>query len=167
MSQPEPSSLFFTDDELDNLARTADALSAYLGKPVLAEVMDASETGFEWVIFAIPLGKDEDDSEITVVQIGGANTRLLGSQGGLNIAANETYSCQFLWAIQLSDTENIRYIKIDDQGDDVAWSNELSELLPFHIDGDVYADDDTPANTDESVDPLSLPRNTNSNNTLH
>lgn len=164
MSQPEPSTLLFTDDELDNLARTADALSAYLGKPVLAEVMDASETGFEWVVFAIPLGKDEDDSEITVVQIGGANTRLLGSQGGLNIAANETYSCRFLWAIQLSDTENIRYVKLDDQGDDVGWSNNLNELLPFHIDGDVYGDDDEADEADGAIEKIVLP---NSTNTLH
>ena len=124
-----PQPLVFTSDELELLARTADALSAYLGKPVLAEVVDASETGFEWVIFAIPLAVDDDDDEITVVQVGGAKARLLGSQGGLHIAENETYSCQLLWAVQLSDTENIRYIKLDDQGDDVAWSNELSDIF--------------------------------------
>lgn len=159
--------LLFTNDELELLARTADALSAYLGKPVLAEVMDASETGFEWVMFAIPLGTDDDDSELTIVQIGGANSRLLGSQGGLNIAANETYSCQFLWAVQLSDIENVRYIKLDDQGDDVAWSNDLNDLLPFQIEADVYGDDDEDNNdTDDDFDPARVQPNPNPD-TLH
>lgn len=160
--------LLFTNDELDLLARTADALSAYLGKPVLAEVMDASETGFEWVMFAIPLGSDDDDSELTIVQIGGANSRLLGSQGGLKIAANETYSCQFLWAVQLSDIENVRYIKLDDQGDDVAWSNDLNDLLPFQIEADVYGDDDEDNNDtdDDDFDPARVQPNPNPD-TLH
>lgn len=132
--------LTFTGDELDTFARTADALSAYLGKPVLVEIIDASETGFEWALFAIPLGIEEDDTEVTVVQVGGAKARLLGSQGGLN-TADETYTCRFLWAIQLSDVEGVRFIKIDDQGEDVAWSNELTEVLPFDLEGDVLADE--------------------------
>ncbi|MCQ9617125.1 hypothetical protein L1889_10800 [Paenalcaligenes niemegkensis] len=155
MSQTPKSPFVFTDDELDTLARTADALSAYLGKPVLAEVVDASETGFEWVIFAIPLDVNDDDTTITVVQIGGAKARLLGSQGGLNIGVNESYSCQYLWAIQLSDTENIRYIKLDDQGDDVAWSDSLEDILPFQIDSDVLADDDE-ADVDK-YEPVQIP----------
>lgn len=139
----DSASLRFSEADIDLLARTADALSAYLGKPVLAEVMDASETGFEWVVFAIPLNVEEDAADMTVVQIGGANSRLLGSQGGVKLAENETYSCRFLWAVQRTDLEGIRYVKLDDQGDDVGWSETLNELLPFDLSvDDELADDD-------------------------
>src|SRR5690606_474414 len=42
-AQPPASPARFSTQELDMLARTADALSAYLGKPVLAEVMQGDE----------------------------------------------------------------------------------------------------------------------------
>ncbi|MGG4773671.1 hypothetical protein E4695_00920 [Alcaligenaceae bacterium 429] len=138
----DSASLLFTEADIDLLARTADALSAYLGKPVLAEVMDAGETGFEWVIFAIPLNVEDDSTDMTVVQIGGANSRLLGSQGGVQLAENETYSCRFLWAVQRIDMEGIRYVKLDEQGDDVGWSETLNELLPFDLSIDDEPDDE-------------------------
>src|SRR5690625_1480157 len=97
------STLTFSNADIELLARTADALSAYIGKPVLAEIMDAEETGYEWIAFAIPLDINEDDTNIPVIQIGGANARLIGSQGGVHVNANETYSCRFLWAIQCAD----------------------------------------------------------------
>jgi len=123
--------LTFSNTEIELLARTADALSAYIGKPVLAEIMDAEETGYEWVAFAIPLDINEDASNIPVIQIGGANTRLIGSQGGVHLDTNETYSCRFLWAIQCADIGPIRYIKVNQEGDEIGWAEELIELLPF------------------------------------
>ena len=75
--------LNFTAEELDLLGRTADALSAYMGKPVLAEVVDASETGFEWVIFAIPLDVEDGGEDKVIVQIGGPGARIVGNKGGL------------------------------------------------------------------------------------
>lgn len=138
----DSASLLFTEADIDLLARTADALSSYLGKPVLAEVMDASDTGFEWVVFAIPLNVEEDSTDMTVVQIGGANARLLGSQGGVQLAENETYSCRFLWAVQRIDMEGIRYVKLDEQGDDVGWSETLNELLPFDLSVDDEPDEE-------------------------
>nr|WP_159436833.1 hypothetical protein [Paenalcaligenes hominis] len=50
----DSTALVFSTEDIELLARTADALSSYLGKPVLVELIDASETGFEWAIFAIP-----------------------------------------------------------------------------------------------------------------
>src|SRR5690606_16848666 len=78
MSTEETPPLVFTADELDLLGRTADALSAYMGKPVLAEIMDAEETGFEWVIFAVPLDVQDNPDDHVVVQIGGADARFVG-----------------------------------------------------------------------------------------
>src|SRR5690625_2572724 len=117
--------LTFSNADIELLARTADALSAYIGKPVLAEIMDAEETGYEWVAFAIPLDINEDDANIPVIQIGGANTRLIGSQGGVHVNANETYSCRFLWAIQCADIGPIRFIKVNQEGDEIGWAEEL------------------------------------------
>ncbi|MGE4368480.1 MAG: hypothetical protein AB7E12_02255 [Burkholderiaceae bacterium] len=123
--------LYFTADELDVLGRTADALTAYMGKPVIAEVIDGEETGFEWVIFAIPLDVSDEPDGIVHVQVGGKATRLLGNSGGLALDQGEVYDCQFLWAIQLSDLPGVRYIKVDDEGDEVGWSDSLADLLPF------------------------------------
>lgn len=155
--------LVFTPDELDLLGRTADALSAYMGKPVLAELIDAEETGFEWVIFAVPLGVEEDIDDITVVQIGGPGARLLGNKGGLAIKDGEVYDCEYLWAIQRADLEHIRYIKVDHAGDEVAWTDTLAEILPFVVqdeglmpdddDDDRDAGDDGPDDDIEGADP--------------
>ncbi len=135
--------LTFSNTEIELLARTADALSAYIGKPILAEIMDAQETGYEWVAFAIPLDINEDDSNIPVIQIGGANARLIGSQGGVHLNPNETYSCRFLWAIQRADIGPIRYIKINQEGDEIGWAEELVELLPFEFDEEHDNDEPT------------------------
>ncbi|HEU0229387.1 MAG TPA: hypothetical protein VFR20_02340 [Burkholderiaceae bacterium] len=141
--------LTFTPHELELLARTADALSAYMGKPVLAEVVDAEEAGFEWVIFAVPL-----ESEATcdaTVQIGGPNARLLGQKGGLTLHSDDVFECEFLWAIQLTDVRGIRFIKIDGHGNEVAWTETLNEILPFVLnDTPVPEDDDNDEDDDDS-----------------
>lgn len=147
-SPRSPDTLRFTDPELDTLARTADAMSAWIGKPVLAQVVDAAETGYEWVVFAIPLLPHQDTSDITVVQVGGPDTRIIGSQGGLNLAENELYDCEYLWAIQLSDLQGVRYIKIDDTGEEVAWTNDLTEIIPFDV-NQTWLNSDTAADDDE------------------
>ena len=41
--------------------------------------------------------------------------------------------CELLWAVQLSDLEGVRYIKVDAQGEEVAWTDTLSDLLPFDL----------------------------------
>lgn len=141
LSPKEP---LFTQDEIDWLGRTADALSAWMGKPVLAEIMDAAETGFEWVMFAIPLLPEQNPADVVVVQVGGPAARLVGNRGGLPIGSSETYTCEFLWAVQLSDLEGVRYIKVDAQGDEIAWTNDLHEILPFDL-------SDPPAPDDEAL----------------
>lgn len=141
--------LRFTDTELDVLGRTADALSAWMGKPVLAQVVDSIETGYEWALFAIPLLPQQDASDITVVQVGGSGSRLLGNKGGLVIAEDDIYDCEYLWAVQLSDIEGIRFIKIDGGGEEVAWTNDLSEIMPFDLDEVSLADIDLADDTNE------------------
>src|SRR3546814_10918706 len=111
MPKLQEASLVFTADECDLLGRPADALSAYMGKPVLAEIMDAEETGFEWVIFAVPLDVQDDPGDNVIVQIGGDGAKLVGNTGGMIIADGDVFDCEYLWAIQLSDLEGVRFIK--------------------------------------------------------
>ncbi|MGE8546331.1 hypothetical protein [Alcaligenes sp. Marseille-Q7550] len=156
MSTPDAPDLVFTADELETLGRTADALSAYLGRAVLAEVVDAEETGFEWAIFAVPLDKDEDESKFTVVQIGGEGARVLGNRGGLEPDDTAVYACRYLWAVQLTDADPIRFIKVDEEGDEVAWTETLEELLPFALSDDAFVpeeDDDDDEDDDDFPDP--------------
>lgn len=167
MSQ-EPA-LVFTADELDLLGRTADALSAYMGKPVLAEIMDAEETGFEWVIFAVPLDIEDNPDDHVVVQIGGPGARLLGNTGGMKVADGDVFDCEYLWAIQLSDLEGVRYIKVDQDGDEVAWTENLADVLPFVMVDDLPATDDDDEDDDSIDDDDDMPDygNTDSPRTLH
>lgn len=158
-SHQEPQ-LVFTADELDLLGRSADALSAYMGKPVLAEVMDAEETGFEWVIFAVPLDIQDDSEDRVVVQIGGDGAKLIGNTGGMTIADGDVFDCEYLWAIQLSDLEGVRFIKVNQEGEEIAWTENLQDILPFimsdepaaadDLDDDSYDDDDQ---DDDFYDP--------------
>lgn len=149
MTTPEPI-LTFTQEEIDLIGHTADAMSAYMGKPVLAEIMDADETGAEWVAFGIPLAVDDEvDEEATVViQIGGPGARYAGNRGGLGID-DDIYSCECLWIIQLSDEESARYVKVDPLNQEYVGGNDLRELLPFNISDESFAsvadeDDDLP-----------------------
>ncbi len=133
MSPSSPAPLVFTQDETDLLGRTADALSAYLGKPVLAEIIDAAETGFEWAVFAAPLEDGDDEEDMVTVQVGGADGRIVGQKGGLELEADTAYHCQYLWAIQLTEVEGARFIKLDGEGEEIGWSDDLASLLPFGL----------------------------------
>ncbi|SRR5690554_3302718 len=131
--------LEFTRDEIALIGNTADALSAYMGKPVIAEIMDAEDTGAEWVAFGVPLGIDDeiDDESMVVIQLGGPGARCAGNRGGLD--DEESYSCECLWIIQLSDDESGRYVKIDPLTQDYIASNNLAELLPFDVNDEAVA----------------------------
>lgn len=126
--------LSFTKTETDLLGRTADALSAYMGKPVLAELITEADEGFEWVLFAVPLAPEDDAEDIPVVQAGGPGARFLGSQGGLALEDDQPLECEFLWAIQLADLDGVRFIKVDADGEEVAWTDTLTDILPFNMD---------------------------------
>lgn len=151
MPTHKTSTLTFTPDEADLLGRTADALSAYMGKPVLAEILDADQLGSECAIFAIPLATDDTDDDHILVQLGGAAARLLGNKGGLVIADGEVFDCEYLWAIQLSDLDGVRYIKVDQEGEEVAWSDDLGEILPFVM-ADPPPNDDDDNDDDDNTD---------------
>ena len=149
--------LVFTQEEIDLIGRTADAMSAYMGKPVLAEIMNADDTGAEWVAFGVPLGVDEDiDEEASVIiQLGGPGARYAGNRGGLGLD-DDAYTCECLWIIQLSDDDEGRYVKVDPLSQEYSVSNDLLELLPFAlIDDPIPMDnDDEPEgpDTDASAD---------------
>ncbi len=159
MSTNQESPLVFTADELDLIGRTADALSAYMGKPVLAEVIDADETGFEWALFAVPLDVEDKTDDLVIVQVGGAGARIIGNQGGLTIADGDVFECEYLWAIQLSDLEGVRFIKVDQEGEEIAWSENLRDVLPFVMADEAVSDDiddlddDEPDDDDDIFDP--------------
>lgn len=141
--------LSFTPDEILRLGHTADALCAYLGKPVVAEIVAEPDEGFEWVLFAIPLGPQDTNEEIVHVQVGGPGARVLGSQGGLNFRDGRPLDCQLLWAIQLSAEVDSRFIKVDAHGDEAGWSDELGELLPFGLEEDAARADEEDEEPDE------------------
>ena len=152
----------FTDDELAMLGKTADALTAYLGQPILAEV-DATEEGHEWVAFAVPLAADAKLSDEDVpIQMGGARARWVGNKGGLTPGAGDAYACRFLWGIQLCPDEGRRYTKLDHEGEECGWSDRLADLLPFVLaDEDIPDDldeDDGEADDDEAVNSRRQPR---------
>ena len=167
MPTEETAPLVFTADELDLLGRTADALSAYMGKPVLAEIMNAEETGFEWVVFAVPLDVQDNPDDHVVVQIGGADARFVGNTGGMTISDGEVFDCEYLWAIQLSDLEGVRFIKVDQEGDEVAWTDTLQDILPFIMADEAPADDDSGDDDDDDDDDMLDLDEHNGPRTLH
>jgi len=158
---PPASLTHFSSQELEMLAKTADALSAYLGKPVLAEVILGDE-GTEWVSFGIPVDQDAKDDEQPHVQLGGPQARLLGNRGGLSPTDNDSYDCLYLWAIQITLAEGERFVKLDQSGEETAWSDDLLEVLPFaltdeplpDIDDDEDEEDDDDDDEDDYDDTI-------------
>jgi hypothetical protein len=135
--------LAFTPAEADLLGRTADALCAYMGKPVLAEIVAEPDEGYEWVLFALPLSPQDEDGDVPRIQAGGPGARFLGNCGGLDLSDGQPVDCEFLWAVQLSDLEGVRYIKVDAQGEEIGWTDTLSDLLPFDLqEAELPPDDD-------------------------
>jgi len=155
MTTPTEPAQRFSPAELALLAQTADALTAYLGKPILAEV-GAAETGCEWAAYARALAPAETLGEDDVrMQMGGPGARWLGNVGGLNPA--QTYDCVYLWGIQITGSptgQDARFVKLDHVGDEYGSADDLAELLPFAF-GEGDADDahDAAAADDAAADP--------------
>lgn len=140
-SPPSNSSSSFSENELELLAKTADALSAYSGKPVMAEA--GMTDGVAWVVFGVPLATDAEDEEgdsqeddVVLWQMGGSGTEWVGNAGGLSPAPDDIYDCRLLWAIQITQVPGERFIKLDEHSEVIAWSDQLADLLPFEIDPD-------------------------------
>jgi hypothetical protein len=132
--------LRFTEQELSMLGKTADGLSAYMGKSVLAEI--GMDEDAEWVIFAIPLGVDDTpDEKATHVQMGGPGARFVGNRGGLDLDT-EVYDCQYLWAVQITDDPEARFVRLDQNGDEFDYAMDLAELLPFDLTDEALPDPD-------------------------
>lgn len=64
------------------------------------------------------------------------------------------YDCVFLWAIQISDEEGARFVKLDQEGDVADVSDDLAELLPFGFTEAELPDDDEEDDDDEDDDAL-------------
>ncbi|MFA5597410.1 MAG: hypothetical protein WDA26_07575, partial [Pusillimonas sp.] len=65
----------------------------------------------------------------------------------------DIYDCEYLWAIQLSDLEGVRFIKVDHDGEEVAWSDDIGGILPFELSDEPVLDtDDDEDDTDEGDD---------------
>lgn len=147
--------LRFTEQELAMLGKTADGLSAYMGKSVLAEV--GIDDDAEWVIFAIPIGiDDKPDASAMHVQMGGPGARFVGNKGGLDLD-NASYDCEYLWAIQITTDPEARFVRLDDQGEEFDFSNELGELLPFDTSDEELPDPDLELQEDLGEDDDDLP----------
>jgi len=149
MNLPKSAPMTFSDNELTMLGKTADALSAYMGAAILAEV--GNTEGADWVIFGRALGLDAKTDDDTVhVQLGGPDARVVGQCGGLE-AGTERYDCAFLWAIQVTDDPLDRFIRLDQQGEVFESASTLAELLPFALtEPELPPDDDlaSPASED-------------------
>ena len=151
--------LQFTPTELAMLGRTADALSAYMGAVVLAEVGRNEDT--EWVVFGRAIGEDEElEKDVVHVQMGGTGTKLLGQQGGLN-ASLEQFDCVFLWAVEITDDPDERFVRLDQDGEVFDTASELATLLPFSLqepeidpdDEDAIDDDENQSEETDEADP--------------
>lgn len=153
--------LRFTEAELHMLGRTADALSAYMGCVVLAEVGTNEDT--EWVIFGRAIGQDEEPSQdVLHVQMAGAGARILGQHGGLDTTA-ETLDCEFMWAVEITEDPDERYVRLDQDGEVFDSASDLATLLPFSLqepeelaqmqDEDEDSDDENSNGRDDRDDP--------------
>jgi hypothetical protein len=117
------------------LGKTADGLSAYMGKSVLAEI--GMDDDAEWVIFAIPLGVDETPDEKPRMCKWAVLARALSATAaGLDLDT-EVYDCQYLWAVQITDDPEARFVRLDQNGDEFDYAMELAELLPFDLTDEV------------------------------
>ena len=155
--------LKFTQEELTMLGQTADALSAYMGAVVLAE-LDQHETA-QWVVFGRALGTDETpEDDVVHVQMGGPGAQLLGQQGGID-AKKEPLDCALLWAIELTDDPQGRFMRLDTEGEVFDWAKDLKELLPFSLEEPALDDETSEENgkgsdgTDGTTAPLIAPGN--------
>lgn len=147
----------FTEEERELLAKTADALTAYSGKPVFAET-GIAENGMEWAAFGIPLAPDEEADEETMhIQMGGEDANWLGSRGGVEEDAHAIYDCVFLWAIQISDEEGARFVKLDQEGEVSDVSDDLADLLPFGFSDTELPDEDEDDEDDDADDDIIPP----------
>lgn len=140
MSQHQPN-LKFTESEIRMLGDTADALSAYMGAAVLAEIGHTDDA--QWVIVARALDERVEPTEDTVhVQMGGPGSVVLGQRGGL--ATDQTsYDCEFLWAIEITDDPEERFVRLTPEGEVFDAAPDLAQLLPFSLAEPEMPDDDS------------------------
>lgn len=146
MSQRQPN-LKFSESEIRMLGSTADALSAYMGAAVLAEIGDTD--GAQWVIFARALDQHvQPGKDVVHVQMGGPGSLVLGQRGGLE-TDQTSYDCELLWAIEITDDPEDRFVRLNPQGEAFDSAQDLTDLLPFSLTEPEIMDDDPEGQDDE------------------
>jgi len=149
MTTPQ-AELTFSETELAMLGKTSDALTAYMGAAVLAEVGETD--GVQWVIFARALDQNEPASEDMIhVQMGGPGTRVLGQCGGLE-TDKVVYDCEFMWAIEITPETHDRFVRLDPEGEVFDSAPELAMLLPFTLDEPELPDDSDEVTETDGMD---------------
>src|SRR5690606_32847319 len=123
------------------LARRTICLGAVKGHTVLAWVV-LGDVVSVWVTFGVPLAQGAVADDQPHVQLGGPQARLLGNRGGLAPADNDAYDCLYLWAVQITLAEGERFVKLDQSGEEAAWSDDLADVLPFALTDEPLPDDD-------------------------
>ena len=84
------------------------------------------------VTFGVPLDeKAEADESQVHVQLGGTGARLLGNRGACR--RRRRHLRLYLWAIQITLGEGERFVKLDHDGEESAWSDSLEDVLPFAL----------------------------------
>ncbi len=92
------------------------------------------------------------------------------SKFGVGVGDDDVFDCEYLWAIQLSDLEGVRFIKVDQDGEEIAWSENLRDVLPFVMADEPVSDDDDDDLEDDGPDEdddIFDPHETGSPRTLH
>jgi hypothetical protein len=65
----------------------------------------------------------------------------VGNRGGLDLES-EVYDCQYLWAVQITDDPEARFVRLDQHGDEFDYAMDLAELLPFDLTDEALPDPD-------------------------
>ncbi|NLA88734.1 MAG: hypothetical protein GX844_02610 [Alcaligenaceae bacterium] len=169
----------FTDEELEILGKTADVLSGWTGKCVLCE-KNITEDGLEVAIFAQVLDSNdligqhaesdeadeahaiEDKDEGQFLLLGGADSHIIGSAGGLEDIGTQVYECRLLFSIMFNADDGPfaeRFILVNDDFELVTTADDLEELVPFSLRevddlDEEWLDDDWDDDEDEDDDDM-------------
>lgn len=135
---PDDPNAVFSDDDLILLAYTADTLSHFYGRPVLAQLC-LLDDGYETVMFALPEGIGHDIPALSKrLCFGGAGTEMLGRKSSLAFHPQAHYYGYLLFALQYTNQPYPAYRLLDSNLQAVSVSRQLGDLVPLRLDRNVY-----------------------------
>ncbi|WP_028357035.1 hypothetical protein [Brackiella oedipodis] len=120
----------FSQNELNLLADTADALTAWTGQAVICSILDLPNGGPQCAVFAMVAGKDEEIAEDQEIVLGGEVSKVLGNAGGVTEIHKTPYLCKILWSVVVAHDQE-RFLKFDANGEIIDHAEDLEEILPF------------------------------------